>query len=115
LAEKAELLKLYKYITSFAAALKKIHDRSLTSFLSHFRLKGDNPLLAVSILIDNSGSMRGPKIVHTAAWCILISEWMDRLRIPTEILGYTTRAWKEGQSREAWLAAGKLQKPRATE
>jgi cobaltochelatase CobT len=55
--------------------------------------------------------MRGEKIIHTAAWCILIAEWMDRLRISIEILGYTTRAWKGGQSREAWLAAGKPTNP----
>jgi cobaltochelatase CobT len=65
----------------------------------------------VSILIDNSGSMRGARITHTAAWCNIIAEWMDRLGISTEFLGYTTRAWKGGQSKEAWMAAGKPPNP----
>jgi cobaltochelatase CobT len=111
LTEKAELLRLHKYVGSFSRALKKLHDSSLISLLSRFDPKRDVAPLFVSILIDNSGSMRGEKIIHTAAWCILIAEWMDRLSISTEILGYTTRAWKGGQSREAWLAAGKPSNP----
>jgi cobaltochelatase CobT len=55
--------------------------------------------------------MRGERVIYTAAWGILIAEWMDRLRISAEILGYTTRAWKGGQSREAWIAAGKPMNP----
>jgi len=110
LAEKGELLTLHRYLTSFSKALKKIYDPSLSSLLSHFRMKTDTSL-AISMLIDNSGSMRGPKIVHTAAWCSLIGEWLDRLRIQNEILGFTTRAWKGGQSREAWLAGGKQAEP----
>jgi cobaltochelatase CobT len=111
LTENAELLRLHKYVGSFSRALKKLHDSSLTSLLSRFDPKQDADPLFVSILIDNSGSMRGEKIIHTAAWCILIAEWLDRLRISVEILGYTTRAWKGGQSREKWLAAGKPPNP----
>jgi cobaltochelatase CobT len=111
LADKAELLNLYNYVSKFAAALKEIHGPKLTAKLSDYRKSTEGTPLAVSILIDNSGSMRGPKIIHTAAWCLLIVDWMDRLGIPTEILGYTTRAWKGGQSREAWLASGKSSNP----
>ena len=111
LAEKAEVLRLHKYLGTFSRALKKIHHSSLITLLSRFEPKENADPLAVSILIDNSGSMRGERITHTAAWCIIIAEWMDRLRISTEILGYTTRAWKGGQSREAWLAAGKPANP----
>jgi cobaltochelatase CobT subunit len=111
LAEKGELLKLYNYVSNFSAALKQINDSTLASRLIDYRKTGRGIPLAVSILIDNSGSMRGDKIVHTAAWCLIIIEWMDRLGIPIEILGFTTRAWKGGQSRELWLADKKPAQP----
>ena len=111
LAEEAEVLNLYKSVRRFSKALSKIHEPSLSSLLSRFSPIKDADALCVSILIDNSGSMRGERVIYTAAWGILIAEWMDRLRISTEILGYTTRAWKGGQSREAWMAAGKPMNP----
>jgi hypothetical protein len=111
LADNSELLTLYNYVSNFSAALKKLHDSTLFWKLARYQRKGRGVPLAVSILIDNSGSMRGNKIIHTAAWCLVIIEWMDRLGIPTEILGFTTRAWKGGRSREAWLADGKPRDP----
>ena len=111
LAEQSEVLKLQKYVETFSRALRKIHRSSLSSFLLRFKAKDEATHLSVTILIDNSGSMRGAKITHTAAWCNIIAEWMDRLGISTEFLGYTTRAWKGGQSREAWIAAGKPKEP----
>lgn len=111
LADRSELLTLHKYLMTFSRALKKLHGQSLSHLLGRFSPKKETPELAVSVLIDNSGSMRGTKITHTAAWCLLISEWMDRLRIPHEVLGYTTRAWKGGQSRELWLSSGKPKSP----
>lgn len=106
LADRAELMKLHKYLSSFVRAMKKLHDVGVAQILSGFRLKGDKRL-AVSILIDNSGSMRGRPITITAAWSLLIGEWLDRIGVSSEILGFTTRAWKGGQSRELWLADGK--------
>jgi cobaltochelatase CobT len=106
LADRAELMKLHKYLSSFVRAMKKLHDVGVAQILSGLRLKGDQRL-AVSILIDNSGSMRGRPITITAAWSLLIGEWLDRIGVANEFLGFTTRAWKGGQSRELWLADGK--------
>ena len=111
LAEQAEIVRLHKYIERFSKAFRKIHEVSLASYLAAFIPKESTAPLCVSILIDNSGSMRGEPIAHTAAWCNVIAEWMDRLRISTEFLGFTTRAWKGGQSKEAWIAAGKPSNP----
>lgn len=69
------------------------------------KLKQDS--VSVTLLIDNSGSMRGNKIEHTASWALILSELFEVCGIPVEVLGYTTRAWKGGQSRERWLADGK--------
>ena len=61
----------------------------------------------VTLLIDNSGSMRGRPISIAAISADVMARTLERCGVKTEILGFTTRAWKGGQSREAWLAGGK--------
>lgn len=65
----------------------------------------------VTLLIDNSGSMRGRPISIAAISADVLARTLERCGVKTEILGFTTRAWKGGQSREAWLAAGKPAHP----
>lgn len=65
----------------------------------------------VTLLIDNSGSMRGRPISIAAISADILARTLERCGVKTEILGFTTRAWKGGQSREAWLADGKRQGP----
>jgi len=65
----------------------------------------------VSILIDNSGSMRGRPIAIAAICGDILARTLERCGVATEILGFTTRGWKGGQSREAWLAAGRPLNP----
>ena len=65
----------------------------------------------VTLLIDNSGSMRGRPISIAAISADVLARTLERCGVKTEILGFTTRAWKGGQSREAWLAAGKPAQP----
>lgn len=61
----------------------------------------------VSLLIDNSGSMRGRPITLAAISADIMARTLERCGVKVEILGFTTRAWKGGQSRERWLAEGK--------
>jgi len=61
----------------------------------------------VSLLIDNSGSMRGRPITVAATCADILARTLERCGVKVEILGFTTRAWKGGQSREAWLQATK--------
>jgi cobaltochelatase CobT len=61
----------------------------------------------VSLLIDNSGSMRGRPITVAAMSADILARTLERCSVKVEILGFTTRAWKGGQSRERWLTAGK--------
>ena len=61
----------------------------------------------VTLLIDNSGSMRGRPITLAAISADILARTLERCGVKVEILGFTTRAWKGGQSRERWLAAGK--------
>jgi cobaltochelatase CobT len=65
----------------------------------------------VTLLIDNSGSMRGRPITVAATCADILARTLERCGVKVEILGFTTRAWKGGQSREAWLQAGKPAAP----
>ena len=61
----------------------------------------------VSLLIDNSGSMRGRPIAVAAMSADILARTLERCGVKVEILGFTTRAWKGGQAREKWLSDGK--------
>lgn len=65
----------------------------------------------VTLLIDNSGSMRGRPISIAAICADILARTLERCSVKVEILGFTTRAWKGGQSREAWIEAGKPASP----
>ena len=65
----------------------------------------------VSLLIDNSGSMRGRPITVAALCSDILSKTLERCLIKTEILGFTTKAWKGGESREKWIKNGKPSNP----
>ena len=65
----------------------------------------------VTLLLDNSGSMRGRPIMVAACCADILARTLERCGVKVEILGFTTRAWKGGQSREDWLAAGKPSTP----
>jgi len=65
----------------------------------------------VTLLLDNSGSMRGRPISIAAICADVLARTLERCSVKVEILGFTTRAWKGGQSRERWLAQGRPQQP----
>ncbi len=65
----------------------------------------------VTLLLDNSGSMRGRPISIAAICADVLARTLERCQVKVEILGFTTRAWKGGQSREKWLGAGRPQQP----
>jgi len=65
----------------------------------------------VTLLIDNSGSMRGRPITVAALCADILARTLERCGVKVEILGFTTRMWKGGQSRERWIAAGKPPTP----
>ena len=65
----------------------------------------------VTLLIDNSGSMRGRPITIAAMSADILARTLERCGVKVEILGFTTRAWKGGQSREKWIHEGKTTNP----
>lgn len=83
-----------------------------TSPLS-FKAESESPFrdTVVTLLLDNSGSMRGRPIMVAAVCADILARTLERCGVKVEILGFTTRAWKGGQSREAWISAGKPPTP----
>jgi cobaltochelatase CobT len=65
----------------------------------------------VTLLLDNSGSMRGRPISIAAICADVLARTLERCQVKTEILGFTTVAWKGGRAREKWLSAGRPAKP----
>jgi len=65
----------------------------------------------ITLLLDNSGSMRGRPILITAITASILARTLERCGVKTEILGFTTRSWKGGQSRDAWVSEGKPENP----
>jgi cobaltochelatase CobT len=65
----------------------------------------------VTLLLDNSGSMRGRPIMVAASCADILARTLERCGVKVEILGFTTRQWKGGQTREQWLAMGKPATP----
>jgi cobaltochelatase CobT len=65
----------------------------------------------VTLVLDNSGSMRGRPITVAATCADILARTLERCGVKVEILGFTTKAWKGGQSREAWLSRGKPANP----
>ena len=65
----------------------------------------------VTLLLDNSGSMRGRPITIAAICADVLARTLERCNVKVEILGFTTKAWKGGESREKWLEGGKPSNP----
>jgi len=78
-----------------------------------FKQEDDMPFkdTVVTLLLDNSGSMRGRPIMVAALCADILARTLERCGVKVEILGFTTRAWKGGKAKEDWLAAGRPPQP----
>jgi cobaltochelatase CobT len=94
-----------------AARLARIVVSPGTSLSYKMERETDFRDTVVTLLIDNSGSMRGRPISIAAISADIMARTLERCGVKTEILGFTTRAWKGGQARESWLAAGRPPTP----
>ena len=95
-----------------AARLARV-DRQSRPIRSSYKVERDTEFrdTVVTLLIDNSGSMRGRPISIAAICADILARTLERCGVKVEILGFTTRAWKGGQSREKWLADGRPPNP----
>jgi cobaltochelatase CobT len=94
-----------------AARLSRIIIDPLLALTYKRELDTDFRDTVVTLLIDNSGSMRGRPITVAAMCGDILARTLERCAVKVEVLGFTTRAWKGGQSREQWIAAGKPAMP----
>ena len=90
-------------------------DRVVTSPLHAMSFKQEQETefrdTVVTLLIDSSGSMRGRPITIAAMSADILARTLERCAVKVEVLGFTTRAWKGGQSREKWISEGKIANP----
>jgi cobaltochelatase CobT len=90
-------------------------DRIVTNPLTPLSFKQEQDTefrdTVVTLLLDNSGSMRGRPIAIAAMSADILARTLERCAVKVEVLGFTTRAWKGGQSREKWIADGKPGNP----
>ncbi|MET4700851.1 cobaltochelatase CobT [Constrictibacter sp. MBR-5] len=94
-----------------AARLARVIVNPMHSLSYKFEKKTEFKDTVVTLLIDNSGSMRGRPISVAAMSADILARTLERCGVKVEILGFTTKAWKGGQSREKWLAEGKRPNP----
>ena len=94
-----------------SARLARIVSNPLLSLSYKQEKSTDFKDTVVTLLIDNSGSMRGRPITVAAMCADILSRTLERCGVKTEVLGFTTRAGKGGQSREEWASAGKPPSP----
>jgi len=99
-----ESLRLHKTLLKIIRAQFLEFDDAIESGTAEIADAANKQDVSISILIDNSGSMRGKKIQDVAVWTSIASSIMSSAGVSNEILGFTTKAWKGGQSREMWLS-----------
>ena len=97
------------YIDSSKLANLVANSKNLQIFKSEHENTEKNTI--VSLLLDNSGSMRGKPIITSAITTEIITKVLEKCKVNVEILGFTTREWKGGQSKKKWELNGKIDKP----
>lgn len=105
---------VYKYEENGVLDRKKFSQIVINPFTSDIFVnrktdKYQNTVL--TILLDNSGSMRGSPIVMSALACEIIAKILEKFSVKTEIIGFTTSDWKGGKSRKIWESSGKNSNP----
>jgi cobalamin biosynthesis protein CobT len=97
--DSKEAIQLQTDLAGEIASLKRRH----LTFFQSIKTVTNQQDIAITLLLDNSGSLKGYKIRPMAAWTAILSEWFEIAGLKYEVLGYTTRSWKGGQSRQKWL------------
>ena len=106
-----EIMELYSTLLGHIRQEMESSESTISKQSTRIRQIGTNERISIMFLIDNSGSMRGEKILGIACWISIISSILAQYNISNEVVGFTTRAWKGGNSRELWLKDGKPARP----
>lgn len=106
LMSPAEIDSYSNTVAGGATLVETLNQATLRTLADAIPASLNGKSAAVFVLIDNSGSLRGRPVTYTASWVLVLLEILDKIGIKTAAAGFTTRAWKGGQSREKWLAEG---------
>lgn len=106
-----EAVILTKIITGLASEIEEKHGKELKVLERNIGEARGSASMSITMLLDNSGSLRGRPISFLSAWSLVLAERFDRAGCDVEVIGFTTRAWKGGQSREKWLNSGRVSYP----
>jgi cobaltochelatase CobT len=107
----ADMAPLRDNLTKRIDELSARHIAQVATLLQNISVLSSKSKTLITLLIDNSGSLRGRSAAYVAAWTAWLAEVLEHAGAMTEVLGFTTCAWKGGQSRKLWLANGKPAHP----
>jgi len=102
---------LTRLVTGVSSELENSHRGPIAEFEKTLKELTIDKKVAVTLLLDNSGSLRGRPISFLAGWSLVLAGLFDQADCDVQVIGFTTRAWKGGQSREKWLAEGRPARP----
>jgi hypothetical protein len=111
ICQPAEIMSFHSYLLTQLRVANDSYSSEINANAAEISHAAEKQRLAMLFLIDNSGSMRGLRTQGVTIWMSIISNILSQANIANEVLGFTTRAWKGGQSRELWLADGKPPRP----
>ena len=110
LADPAELDRGYHKLVS-AMPTDRAYDKLTAQLYRRINRRTSGASISVTLLLDNSGSMRYKPIIALAGTILLLMDVLEGLDIRTEVLGFTTREMRGGQARQLWLSDGKPEAP----
>jgi cobaltochelatase CobT len=111
LATPAELAALHAELVGEIDRLATTHGGWIRQWAKKISRRTRDGKLLVTLLLDNSGSLRGAQIRPVAAWAALLSEILERCGVVVEVLGFTTAEWRGGRSRQRWVEEGSPSRP----
>ena len=111
MATPAELSSLHGELVGEIERLAATHDGWVRPWTTKIAARARERKLLVSLLLDNSGSLRGRQIRPIAAWAAMLGEILRRSGVLVEVLGFTTAEWRGGRSRQRWISEGCPERP----
>jgi cobaltochelatase CobT len=111
MATPAELSALHAELVGEIERLAATHDGWVRPWAKKIAFRARERKLLVTLLLDNSGSLRGAQIRPIAAWAAMLGEILKRSGVVVEVLGFTTAEWRGGRSRQLWVGEGSPQRP----